>query len=454
MIKIRIFVFLIALVVVFYCGTIVNASAEEAPDSMIGEVFPEENEEPGPMDEDTVGTEKELDEWCMAHDGIGGTVYLNSNITVEHGISGGYRGGHIVIDTGAFGVIFDGGCIALYDFEIVGEGVDNPVVTVIDASPRGWWAMGNWNNNVAFLNITALGRSGEGGVALHIRQEDDGKLFDVNMAGEENGLIRSYGDGAIGILIDNPLEIYCFRVEADGANSMSVRAPDGTSLLFCKLYASGDGAAVANSGVTLDTCAAYPKPAGATVITRDFSGLAGNMFYLPVKQYESIFIGAAHRLGLFWLVGSDGSEISQVLAAQWCEEAIDAIDTGISGKYTVEGSVILTPVFQGLGLTERFPLTLIIDVRDPAIPCIGDVSFSDWDGKPRRCSFGKTMTRRKTDSYFGAATTAAKHGMILPARRSLNGLTGLQTASFSIMRNLMLRLCFALKYRVLGSPTL
>ena len=110
--------------------------------------------------EDIVSTEEELDEWCYEHDGTGGTVYLGCDITVEYGVYGGYGGGHIVIDTGEFGLIYNGAGILLNDYEIVGEGFLRPVVTMIDA---GWRWMGNWNNDLILAPITALGRDGAGG---------------------------------------------------------------------------------------------------------------------------------------------------------------------------------------------------------------------------------------------------------------------------------------------------
>ena len=335
----------------------------------------EEDEElPDPGDVDHgITSEESLNKW-VEENGDGGTVFLEADITIRNGISGGWDGGHIIIDTGRFGIIYDGGNISLYDFEIVGEGVDRPVVTVIDAGPN--WGMGNWNNNLAFQHITAYGREGLGGVALHITQ-GDGAAFDMTMADYENYLIRSYGEGAIGILLDEPLDIYCFNVETDGMNSIAVSAPYGATLFYCRLLAAGtDAAAVSGGGVTLDACTAYPANLDASVITRTFSEVSGKHFYLPVRQHD--FWIWPEGFYTFWMLGSDGSETRHVFLVEWDWEAIAAIDTGVLGSYEVQGDIM--PVYQGFGLTDSFPLTLTIEVRDPDYPCIAAVYFSDWDG--------------------------------------------------------------------------
>jgi len=325
------------------------------------------------LEGDIVMSEDELAEWCEEHDGVGGTVYLGADIVIENGISGGYKGGHIVIDTGAFGLIYNGGSITLYDFEIIGEGVDTPVVTMVDAGPN--WGMGNWNNNLAFRNITATGRGGAGGVALRVTG-GDGARFNVGMVDYENSLIRSYGEGAVGILLDVPLDIYCFNVEVEGAGSAAISAPEGTTLYYCRLAASGAGAqAVTGAGVTLDTCIATPSSLNTTVINRRFSDVSGKRFYLPVRQHDWIWTDGFYT---FWLQGDDGSERKEVFLIEWDMAALDAIDTSVIGEYSIQGS--LMPIFDGFGLADGFPLTLTIEVRDPAIPCIGAVWFSDWDG--------------------------------------------------------------------------
>ena len=321
--------------------------------------------------EDMVGSEAELEQWCYDHDGIGGTVYLKNNITIEYGVSGGYGGGHIVIDTGEYGLIYDGGNIALYDFEIIGEGVDQPVVTMIDA---GYFWMGNWNNSLAFTSITATGRGGIGGVALHVVR-DDGAPFDMNMVSFENSYIRSYGDGAVGILADEPMDLYCFCAEVGGANSVAVSAPAGTVLYFCRLSAEGAGAATATGPVTLDTCTASPQPEGAIVIDRAITDVSGKRFHMFVQPNDFIWPEAFFT---FWLTGSDGSEVKRVFMVDWDLDAIDAIDSGAYGTHTIPGS--LDPVYEGFGLTDDFPLALTIEVRDPALPTISAVYFSDWNG--------------------------------------------------------------------------
>ncbi|MDR0490108.1 MAG: hypothetical protein LBH28_02510 [Oscillospiraceae bacterium] len=324
--------------------------------------------------ENVVYTEEELAEWCYERNGICGTGYLGGNVTIEQGISGNYLGGHIVIDTGEYGLVYDGGKIMLNDFEITGEGIGGtPVVTVIDVGPN--WGMGNWNNALANTNITATGSNGTGGVALQVIS-DDGMRFDMFMGSGEFCCIRSYGGGAIGILSDVPLDLYCFRVETNGDNSIAVSAPAGTALYYCRLDSAGKGAAVATGGVALDSCIASPQPDNDSVITRTVSDVSGKRFYMFVKRYADWI--APEFVYTFWLTGSDGSVIKQSFMVYWDMAAIDAIDTDIPGSYIISGS--LDYIYDGFGLTDGFPLTLTIEVRDPAVPTIGGVYFSDWDG--------------------------------------------------------------------------
>ena len=326
-------------------------------------------------DDNTVITETELEAWLDTHDGLGGTVYLGDSITITSTISGGYGGGHVVIDTGQYGLVYDGGSLVWDDFEISGEGVDTPVVTVIDAGVA--WYMGNWNNDLAFRFITATGRSGMGGVALYLTG-DDGSPFDIGMIYQDIGCIRSYGAGAVGVLVDVPMDLYCFNVETDGENSLALSAPDGSVLYYCRLAASGLGAAAINGDVTLDTCIASPEPAGVTAISRTITDVSGKRFYLPIRLDDWIFVNVSLTSGLFWLSGSDGSEITRFFPVDWDWDALYNIDTSVLGSYTISGTLL--PAFEGFGLTDGFPLELVVEVRDPSLPCISEVFFSSWSG--------------------------------------------------------------------------
>ena len=327
--------------------------------------------------EDIVTTEEELTLWCEEHDGIGGTVYLGADITIEYGISGGYNGGFIVIDTGKYGITYDGGVIFLTYFEIIGEGVDTPVVTVKDI---GYMRFGNWNNILIATDITATGRDGQGGVALRLASgiEDRGALFSINMVSNEYKYIKSFGEGAVGILADIPLELYCFSVEVSGTGATAISAPNGTVMYYSRLSASGAAASLTyNSGTTLDTCIASPTSLGATMINRRISDVSGRRFYLPIPQgspWDWMWLTSYYT---FWLSGDDGSEVKiDFLLVEWDEDAILAIDTDEPGFYTVQGQ--LPYVYNGFGLTDEFPLSLTIEVRDPAIPCIGAVTIIDY----------------------------------------------------------------------------
>ena len=213
------------------------------------------------LDTDKVQNEEELQQWFYENSDTGGTVYLADNITITDYVFGGYQGGQIIIDTGEYGLIYKGDVIYHCDLRITGEGVNCPVLEVINTGSWGW---GNWNNEVIDLFVTATGKNGQGGVALRI-SDDDGYDFAMWMASVDNGLISSFGEGAVGLDLAKPLDVYCMNIKTDGTNSVAVNAPFGANLYYCRLSAIGAGAkAVSGNDIQLDTCISTPAPAGAT----------------------------------------------------------------------------------------------------------------------------------------------------------------------------------------------
>ena len=60
-----------------------------------------------------------------------------------------------------------------------------------------------------------------------------------------------------------------------------------------------------------------------------------------------------------------------ILSVDWDYDLIDAIDTSKLGKTEIQGR--LSPLFEGFGLTNTFPLILTVEVRDPSTPCIEEI---------------------------------------------------------------------------------
>ena len=318
--------------------------------------------------EDIVMNEAELQQWCDDHASGGGTVYLGSNITISDGVES-YGQGHIVIDTQEYGLIYDGATISLPEYEITGIGVDVPVVTVVNAG-TSWW-MGNWNNVLVDVAITARGNGmGQGGTALLIESGDE-IGFSLGMVYLQSP-ICAYGDNAIGIQLMEPLDMYCMNVVVSGSNSTAIAAPDGTRLFYCKLKAQGQNAkAVSDNDIVLDNCTADPPPPG--LISRWIDDISGKRFYLPVRYGDMVWPEWSYT---FWLKGDDSSIIKETFVVEWDQNTLGVIDTTIVGETIVPGKLL--PIFDGLGLDKNFPLKLVVEVRDPNVPTIGSVYLVDF----------------------------------------------------------------------------
>ena len=127
-------------------------------------------------DPDTVYTEAELNGWLESHVNTGGTVYVKANITLTDSIMLNYYDDdppEIIIDTGEYGLVYNGGYMFLPSYAFIGEGVDTPVLTVID--PAAFRSA--WYNVVQSLRVTATGRMEDGvligGTAVRVTQGDN-----------------------------------------------------------------------------------------------------------------------------------------------------------------------------------------------------------------------------------------------------------------------------------------
>lgn len=353
-----------------------------------------EEEQPEEMaDEDIVYTEEELYDWCSEHRKSGGQVTLGDNITITEGISLSNGNGHIIIDTEQYGLVYDGGEISLMGvLEIIGEGVKVPVLDIQTVIHYGyWWELG-WNDVAQALNITATGKDGTGGVAMRVRQSDGYSACYSNYVAE--GLIRSYGTGAIGLYLDDPDDVYCFQIEVEGDGSTAVYAPQGANLYYCKLTAKGAGASVVSGSgeIVVDTCATSPEPQDVQVVNYRIAGVSGSRLYYPVPQYGSIDTYNLDCYITFLLSAGDG--YPSVTQAFWIDWQSGSINTSALGQITIQGR--FDPPFQELGLEDDFPLEFTVDVRDPDIPCISNIWFGeDWEfGAYLYLTFWNTYERR------------------------------------------------------------
>lgn len=328
---------------------------------------------------DVVTNMDELRDWLVAHRATGGEVFFGNSITLNGNVAVYGVAAPITVNTGAFGLVYDGGQLAVDNCEIIGDGVETPVLTVINAYPLPRFAA-SWVHAVQALFVTATGRGGEGGTAVLVAR-DDGKAPNPSLFLQE-GRIRSYGDGAVGIELAAATEAHCLRVEVAGAGSTAVLAPEGAALSYCKLSATGEGAAaVRGSGIRLNTCAASPEPEENHVVVREqrFVDTAGKALYLPVRQGEDADLFPYGTMSFVLADGSGEEEIGSFVVV-WDQSAASGIDSAALGKTVVHGALL--PPFQGLGLEDDFPLALTVDIRDPAIPCIcaARVSSSAEDG--------------------------------------------------------------------------
>ncbi|WP_312634798.1 hypothetical protein [Oscillibacter sp.] len=331
-----------------------------------------------PEESGTANSEEMLAEWIEQHQETGGTVSLSDHVTItrDMGIYGIV--GEITIDTGMFGLVFDGGMLPTYNVFITGEGVNVPVVNV-QRGDGGYPYDPSWNNTLLQMNVTATGRNGRGGTALRISNADD-KDFDMDSLLWQ-GVLRAYGEGAVGLWMDVPMEAWCYKVEISGENSAAVYAPNGADLFYCKLTAEGDGAvAAAGKNLSLDSCAMSPAPSGVQSVNRRAMEESFSRLYLPLEQYGSLFgtIEMLNKSNVF-LIDEEGGVISRPFPVYWDENY--EIDTGNLGTTLLHGAV--DPDMYGLGIFDDVPITLTVEVRDPALPCISRIAVREMENGAR-----------------------------------------------------------------------
>lgn len=325
---------------------------------------------------ETVFDEDELNLWLEQHSNLGGTVILGNNITITQYINI-YAYEKIVIETGKYGLKFDGGSLCGNNIYITGEGVELPVIYVIKAGSDSPWS-NSWNNTLLEINVTATGKDGVGGTAMRISAADNKR---INMDGlVTQGLIRSYGEGAIGLWLDVPMDAWCYRVEVFGTNSTAVYAPNGSTLFYCKLSAEGAGAACASgNSLTLDSCLASPPPTEVNVINRTAMNESFTRTYLPLKQNHGDVNGIwALTTPAIFLKGNDDKIISRNFCVTWDIDEYMNINLSTLGKTVIKGT--LSPVFYDMGIFDELPIELTVEVRDPNIPCISQIYVRELDG--------------------------------------------------------------------------
>ncbi len=361
-------------------NAIVPADALEPPTEKQAEV--EDSVLTGETDtKDVVYTEIELKSWISEHKEVGGTVSLGCNVTITEPLAVYGIYGSITIDTGEFGLIFDGATLSALNMHIIGEGIKVPVVEVLRTGSGDLFDV-PWNNLLLDLNITANGKNGIGGTALRLSRDIDGSIDLTSV--EKQGLIRAYGTGAIGVELAVPLELYCLQIEVSGDGSRGVVAPDGTTLYYCRLTADGEDATAVNEGnVILDTCTATPEPPTAQNRSRSLLPESSTTLYLPMKQYDdpAFFDWMDYQNAVLSLSGGTGyASVYRLFPIYVDDAALSQIDTSTLGKVTIPYTLL--PPFLGLGL-ENTELLLTVDVRDAALPCIYKVTSRDYgiDGK-------------------------------------------------------------------------
>ncbi|WP_369282020.1 hypothetical protein [Oscillibacter sp. GMB15532] len=331
-----------------------------------------------PLETGAVSKEEDLAEWIQQHQETGGTVTLSDHVTItqDMGIYG--INGKITIDTGMFGLVFDGGMLPTYNVFITGEGINVPVVNV-KRGDGGYPYAPSWNSTLLQMNVTATGRDGRGGTALRISNADD-KDFGMDSLLWQ-GVLRSYGEGAVGLWLDVPMEAWCYKVEVSGDNSIAVYAPNGADLFYCKLTAQGDGASVAaGNDLLLDSCAASPAPAGVQSVSRRAMEESFSRLYLPLEQHSFLFdpLAMLNSPNIF-LMDKEGRVIIRPFPVYWDESY--EIDTENLGITLVSGTV--DPDLYGLGIFDDVSITITVEVRDPALPCISQIAVRELEDGAR-----------------------------------------------------------------------
>ncbi len=328
---------------------------------------------------DGVSSREELQAWVDAHVETGGRVELLCPVTLDVSLTPSSYSNSlppITVDTGAFGLIYNGGTLNdLPNVAVVGEGVDMPVVDIRCAP-----VFMGMDTTLQNLDVTATGRGGAGGTAVRMAQEISGGSG--GFFGGGRGLIRSYGTGAVGLRLDAPGEASGLTIAVEGENSIAAFSTQGNTLTFCRLSATGVNARVAGGPqITLDTCSSSPAASGCAIVTRRIAGVLGEPLYLPMKQSSEaptldgtswVDLLLRDRQGIFSTCGT---------AIDWDLSAMEGFDPTRVGTTTVPGS--LPTALQKFGLEQDFPLARTLHVRDAALPCVTTTNRMEDDDSGR-----------------------------------------------------------------------
>lgn len=326
----------------------------------------------------------DLNTWLEELDGHGGEVVLGSTIIIDETISPlADQDGPICIDTGAFGLIYDGGYIDSYNLFLTGEGVDLPVLEIKSTGEPSWFPPLDWNIVLAGMDITALGRDGLGGTAVRITSDSDYRR--PIAVYESRGQIHSYGRNAVGLALtaDTMLEVYGLDMDVSGDNSRAVTAINGADLFLCSLSAQGEGATVASEDdIVLDTCILSPEPENIEVIHRTIERPIG--IEPQIQQYADVSdvedAVCFYEPTRFLLSGGRYLDVSLLHN----KDGLSSLDTSTLGS--VDFPITLPDTFQGFGLEGGSDFSIRVWVRDPDLPVIKSMSqeentlrFFSWD---------------------------------------------------------------------------
>lgn len=316
----------------------------------------------------TVSTQSELADWLSDHEYTGGEVYLSAPVTITESITI-YNTEPIVIHTGPYGFIFNGGDLSFNQSEIIGEGIQMPVVEIVYAGEFGW------RNNIRYYTVTA---TGECGTAVRIAR-DDGWPYTEDIFRDLPQGIRALGEGGIGLELAENMDAYFLNISAP--KGYAVKAEKGASIYYSRLEGYTDTAF--NAGITLDTCNLTPGDSKASVIKR--SNIASDLLtiHLPVQTgiSDEGLNKVIQDIQMFY------TNLPAVLNAESCEDtllnlpviwdydSLKALDTSKPGTQEIYGE--LPPVYQGLGLVDSQPPRLFIDIKDPELPCIDSVIITE-----------------------------------------------------------------------------
>ncbi|MEL4860939.1 hypothetical protein AAEU42_06800 [Pseudoflavonifractor phocaeensis] len=350
-----------------------------------------ENPDPdpeGPVDpsawaDGTVETAGELCAWMRSLGPEGGEITLGATVTLDWEDSP-FFGANLekpaVIHTGPHSLVYDGKGIRVVGqeigiFQIEGEGVDAPVLEL-----RGDQFFGSdWNEVLAYQEVTATGRDGRGGVAVQVTS--DSVVRNNLEYYETRGRIHAYGAGAVGLKLDVPARVNCLDIDVGGEGAVAIDGPEGTEAFLCALTAeaggrpAGDG--VDTDGSILDQEGEGPRIECRVGIDPQIPLGTRRRDIEPIVRLDDV---QRYRL-------TNGNYIDVYLI--YDDNYDRRLDTKLPGP--VDIPVALPKALQGLGLEGEGGLTFRAWIRDPALPILTDVERA-----------GDTLTFSTSDYFVKA----------------------------------------------------